>query len=356
MNDTEIILSTLTIECKFSNVKFNIKNIIDIFKLDKNIIKIGCNYGELISDEYKQIIENNSSNVKLGRKKDAKIKRYFNSQITFILLSDFKKNNNEKKYYYNVKLFSNGRIQIPGVITEEISNIVPDIKILLEYFNKFESIKINKNEKILISNCYTKSYNFLFKYFRKNKELEDEINLIIHNDKYNSVSFDYKNIFNEEIINKLENIKNSENCDIELDINNFLKINNITEEELNNNFENHIKVIMKNYKFQLLFNLKKIIDLKKLKLYFDSIIDNNEFKYKLKFIMFNPEKCVNLKLKFLTPNILLDKMDKLTTISIYGSGKINISCNDRDDCNYFKNLLMNIIENNFDNFVYNLNY
>lgn len=355
---SELTLSTSTIEYKLSNVEFIIEDLINIFTLNDKIIKIGCNNGEIISEKYNEIISKNSKQSKKARKKLNKPKRYFNSQITCIYLSDLKILNNEKKSYYNVKLFSNGRIQIPGIITEDIDNIVSEVLTLLTYFNIFDDMKISTDEKILLSNCYTTEYNNLFLYFRKNKAIEIQIKNIINENNIQSNIYDnILQLLDEEIINKLNPITNN----ISKDLDNYFKSNNLSEEEVYNNTKKYIKIIMQNYKFKLFDHTKYLFDLQLLNEHFIDILDNdtfnntNTFKYKLEYVNFNLEKSSKLELKFLTPNLELNKLNKLTTILIYGSGKCNISCNHRKDGLYFQNILNDLIVNNHQKLLYNKN-
>ncbi len=55
---TDLILSTITVEAKISNISFKEKDLITKLSLDQkssDIIKIGCNYEEYISDKYLEL-------------------------------------------------------------------------------------------------------------------------------------------------------------------------------------------------------------------------------------------------------------------------------------------------------------
>ena len=115
---TDLLLSTITVESKISNIKFKENELIPKLSFDvlslkeqekyKDIIKIGCNYQEFITDKY---IELTTPVKKSNRGRKKKIKpvsnrkvqgngKYFNSQITFTILDAENKNK-----FYHLKLF-----------------------------------------------------------------------------------------------------------------------------------------------------------------------------------------------------------------------------------------------------------
>ena len=88
-------------EAKISNINFKEKELIELLSLDDNsdIIKIGCNFKEYISDKY---IELTKPVKKSNRGRKKKVKpisnrkvqgngKYFNSQITFTILDSLNK-------------------------------------------------------------------------------------------------------------------------------------------------------------------------------------------------------------------------------------------------------------------------
>lgn len=126
-----IKLSNCAIQCKISNINFNEKNIKDRFINAKEFNSITCNYWEIINEA---VVVKPKSNR--GRKKIVTIKKPrkrqgsgtdFNSQISFKVPW--------KNYYYNIKLFINGGMQIPGLKSiEEIDDIIICIAAILKYF------------------------------------------------------------------------------------------------------------------------------------------------------------------------------------------------------------------------------
>jgi hypothetical protein len=115
MMNNAIELSTMTLDGMITNVRFDKESTIKYLTLTKNIVEIGCNYGHIISDEYvkmpnyKNRIKKKTEKVYDTRKKQG-LGTHFNSQITFTLISEIDAN-----HTYQVKLFTNGRVQIPGI-------------------------------------------------------------------------------------------------------------------------------------------------------------------------------------------------------------------------------------------------
>lgn len=113
---SDIVLSTMTLDGMITNVKFDKIDAINHLSLTGSVVEIGCNYGYMILEEYKTMscykdrmtkkqrrVEQNS-----GRKQG--LGTHFNSQVTFTVISDKDTVNS-----YQVKLFTNGRVQIPGI-------------------------------------------------------------------------------------------------------------------------------------------------------------------------------------------------------------------------------------------------
>ena len=142
---SNLILSTITVEAKISNINFKEKELIHLLSLDEksDIIKIGCNFNEYISDKYLELTKPVKKSNR-GRKK--KIKpvssrkvqgngKYFNSQITFTILD-----NQIEKKMYDIKLFTNGTIQIPSVCNEDLTTVYYLIDYVIEIINLFTYI------------------------------------------------------------------------------------------------------------------------------------------------------------------------------------------------------------------------
>lgn len=289
----DIILSTVTVESKISNIQFKeIKFINDILGtikenkyINKNVLRIGCNYGEYITDLYKELTKPKKKSNR-GRKKKVKEVntrkiqgngKYFHSQITFTILDK-----NDDKRFYHLKLFTNGTIQIPFVCDENIYSISYIIEHVINIINYYDFIKIDKNVNIEIK--YIKS--------------------IMRNYKFN--------IENESIF---------------IDLNKFKKVILNFKEYVEND-----KYIDSNSEFYL-----SEIDTNLYDTYYEELT-----KLKLALVKHSSERYVGFILKFYTPTE--DNDSKKSTIKIFSSGKFNIDgCNNRDDAIILQQILYRIL-------------
>jgi hypothetical protein len=283
----DLNLSTITVESKISNIKFKECDLIPKLSLsDKmpEVIKIGCNYGEYISDKFIEMTTAVKKSNRGRKKKNKPISnrkiqgngKYFNSQITFTILDPI---NNAK--FYHLKLYTNGTIQITYVCYEDINLIRPIIDLVISIIKPIDSIKVDLNEEINI--VYLKS--------------------IMRNYKFNIIQ---DNIF--------------------IDLNKF-------------------KTLLLNFKNYQLENINKQSEIKQ---YFQ---DNTDYDYELLLqleiglIKCNFEKYTGIIVKFKTP--LPDKVDKLTTVKIFSSGKINIDgSNNFEESSLIKQIISSLIYNN----------
>lgn len=136
---TPLVSSTLTIKGAFSNIMFNEQEIINTLEKPNggNILKICCNYGEIINEnpnykypETKKRVSNRGRKPKVRIQSKRKLQgsgKYFSSQITFEIYND----DNDK--IYKIKLFRNGGFQIPGGRCPYMTDLIKPIKILQEY-------------------------------------------------------------------------------------------------------------------------------------------------------------------------------------------------------------------------------
>jgi hypothetical protein len=286
---SNLILSTITVEAKISNITFKEKDLITKLSLDEknkkysDIIKIGCNYEEYISETY---IELTKPVKKSNRGRKKKIKpisnrkiqgngKYFNSQITFTILDTI-----NKTKFYHLKLFTNGTIQIPYVCNENIEIIKPIIELVIDYIKDINDIKVDIEKPIDI--IYIKSIMRNYKF-----------NIVIDNDyidllKFKSILLEYKNF----------------------------QLNNSDSFQENNK-----------YNIELLNSLE------------------------LSIIKCNFERYTGIILKFKTP--IEDNKNKLTTVKIFSSGKINIDgSNNLEESTKIKKIISNLIYLNKDNIIY----
>lgn len=268
-NLSDLILSTITVEAKISNINFKEKELIELLNLQENsdIIKIGCNFKEYISDLYLELTKPVKKSNR-GRKK--KIKpvshrkiqgngKYFNSQITFTILDK-----NEKNKFYHLKLFTNGTIQIPFVCNEDINIIKPIINTVINNIKDIQNIKVDLDKDIDI--IYIKSIMRNYKF----NIIEDDIFIDLY--KFQDILIKYKN---DQLQNELF----------------------------------------------------------------------KEYNLELNLIKFFPERYTGIILKFKTP--IDDNPNKLTTVKIFSSGKINIDgSNTLKESNQIKNIIINLLDLN----------
>lgn len=126
-----IVLSTMTLDGQISNVKFDKITAIEHLQLTDSVVEIGCNYGYKILEEYKSMScykdrmkKKQKRNAQTSNKRKQGLGTHFNSQITFTLTTEIDKDNS-----YQVKLFTNGRIQIPGIgkLSKRNDELIEDI-------------------------------------------------------------------------------------------------------------------------------------------------------------------------------------------------------------------------------------
>jgi len=289
----DLNLSTITVESKISNIKFKECDLIPKLSLpDKTpeIIKIGCNYGEYISEKFIEMTTAVKKSNRGRKKKNKPISnrkiqgngKYFNSQITFTILDPI----NDKKFYH-LKLYTNGTIQITYVCYEDINLIRPIIDLVINLIKPIDSIKVDLNEEIEI--IYLKS--------------------IMRNYKFNIIK---ENVF--------------------IDLNKF-------------------KLLLLEFKNYQLDNINNQTEIKK---YFQN---NQEYDYDLLLLLeiglikCNFEKYTGIIVKFKTP--LPDKVNKLTTVKIFSSGKINIDgSNNYEESSLIKKIISSLIYNNKSEILY----
>jgi len=120
----DVIISTMTIICK-SKVIFNVKNIGYFLQLDNNNI-FSVNYGSDIKSNRVLTYIKKKRNVK--NKKD---KKNFYNQVSIVVFSD-----ESKTKKINIKLFSNGSIQMTGC-----NDVVNSINALSKLFTQLKKVK-----------------------------------------------------------------------------------------------------------------------------------------------------------------------------------------------------------------------
>ncbi len=313
---TDLKLILITVESKILNIKFDINTLInDILQLinketNKNseellykdytlpddIIRIGCNYGEYISEKF---IELNTKVKKSnrGRKKKEKTitkrkqqgnSKYFNSQITFTILDSL-----NKKKGYHIKLFANGTIQIPCVCDENVSSSHYLIEYIIDLLNMFDYVKIDKLDDITIDIDKTKSTTRNYNFTLTNKLLKIDLKKI--------------HLFIENFKQYCENDKK----------------------------------IDKNNKFYL-----ESIDTNLYDKYYDELTT-----FSIAQNIYSVEKNSSLIIRFRTPTE--SKPKKLTAVMIFASGIFNLfACEDKKQALLIQNILFRLISIGKDHIFY----
>ncbi len=139
-----ITLSTMTLDGYITNVKFDKVTAIEHLKLTDSIVEIGCNFGHKISDSYKNMpcykdrISKKKKRGELKTRRSQGLGTHFNSQITFTIITDHDVINS-----YQVKLFTNGRVQIPGIgkLSKGNDELLDDIlSIMISYIQMYPDV------------------------------------------------------------------------------------------------------------------------------------------------------------------------------------------------------------------------
>ena len=184
-NDSQVDIIKFTCDRGFINIP-NISDVsneeyadslMKIFKntkknslIDSDILCIGCNYGEFMSTEYIKmttpIKKSNRGRKKKTKKRSTRKKigngNYFNSQIT-ITVKDPEKLDTIDKYVleenvvdteiftklkscmYHIKIYTNGKFQVPFVRDEDINTVLPTVIKTIDIVSKYENVKIDEN-------------------------------------------------------------------------------------------------------------------------------------------------------------------------------------------------------------------
>lgn len=252
---------------------------------DRDILKIGCNYGECLSDLYLELTKPVKKSNRGRKKKIKKISnrkvqgngKYFNSQLTFTIMD-----NESIDRFYHLKLFTNGTIQIPFVCNEDIDSIKYIIEKVINIIKEFDDVKKNINNDIEIE--YIKS--------------------IMRNYKFNIVDttlFIDLNKFRKVILNFKSYIENNNSIDID---------NEFYIPEINTN------------------------------LYDEHFEELNALT--LTLVKHSSERYVGFLLKFMTP--IESNTKKQSTVKIFSSCKFNLDgCNTKEQAYIIKKILFRLM-------------
>lgn len=150
---SDIVLSTMTLDGIITNVKFDKVDAIKHLELTNRVVEIGCNYGYMILEEYKtwSCYKDRMTRKKRrgGQNKSRKqgLGTHFNSQITFTIVSEKDTVNS-----YQVKLFTNGRVQIPGIgkLSKRNDELLEDVlSVIVSYIASYPDVlMLNKKNPV----------------------------------------------------------------------------------------------------------------------------------------------------------------------------------------------------------------
>ena len=296
-------------ETFMSDFKKAKKNIL----IDEHILCIGCNYGEFMSKEYIKITtpikKSNRGRKKKCKKRSTRKKigngNYFNSQIT-ITVKDPEKLDTISKYVleenvvdteiftklkscmYHIKIYTNGKFQVPFVRDEDITTVLPTVTKAIDIISKYENVKIDED-----GDCSVEYIKSIMKNYRFNVVKEKTL---IDIKKLRKVISLFKSYYESEkslSYNLTEMIENN------------IYIDKQDTDNLINYFDNNWDILSKN---------------------------------KITLIKYNNDNYTGFVVKFLTP--IENKPDKETTAAIFDSNKINLyGCNNREESDILKKIL-----------------
>lgn len=207
---TALTPSTLTAQGQMTNVSFNEEELIrKLPEPTQYILLIGCNHGELFNPVYQpKVVVKTSSRGRKPRPKDTKRRvqgngKYFSSQITFLIQHPC------TMQTYPIKLFRNGRFQVPGVKDPSMHDLIKPILILKEYLE----MVFKRNIEVVSFVSVMRNYKCCLKETKYHVDLE-ALDKIIGQEKQALVFRNYMKkiiIYPDQIKQKLDffNTKNN---------------------------------------------------------------------------------------------------------------------------------------------------
>ncbi len=290
--------------------------------VDSDILCIGCNYGEYMSKDYIKITtpikKSNRGRKKKSKKKSTRKRigngNYFNSQITLTLkdpvmldlIEEYSKEENIvdnmiftklKSCMYHIKIYTNGKFQVPFVRDEDINTVVPTVKKAIDIVSIYENVKEDDTAE-----CELEYIKSIMKNYRFNIVKDTTLIDIKKLRKIVSLFKSYSE--NNKTLDEYE----------ELLINSML-YNKMSKEEYNDILS----------EFELKYEILS--------------------KRKITLVKYNNDNYTGFVIKFLTPSV--DNLNKETTVAIFDSNKINLyGCSSRDESIVLKQILFSILSIN----------
>lgn len=290
--------------------------------IDEDILCIGCNYGEYMSKDYVKmttpIKKSNRGRKKKSKKKSSRKRigngNYFNSQIT-VTLRDPEKTDILKEYsredvvvdneiytklkscMYHIKIYTNGKFQVPFVRDEDINTVLPTVEKAMSIISVYEGVR-----EIEDVDCEIEYIKSIMRNYRFNIKSPD---LLIDIKKLRKLVSLYKMYIEDSS---------------ELD----------SYEYLNKN--------------SMLYSKMTKTELEDLKAEFKEKAECINQR-KITLVKYNNDNYTGFVIKFLTP--IENKPAKETTAAIFDSNKINLyGCNDREESNILKKILYELLSLN----------
>lgn len=372
--------STCTVEGVFRGVEHNEEELIAFLNCYGNIVAIDCNYGHLRSVSYKPPVRERKSNR--GRKKKPKFQKNrkmkgdgtnFNSQISFTVLGTVVRpkpltpdkhslvavaiSETMEKFEkeYKIKVFRNGKFTVPGVLLEDMSDVMQPLEDLSSYFaNLFDDdvyvdtlFSVMRNYKFHMLKYRINIRNlqrFCTQHMRAlvNIQFNDVTQYMIDH-IYRRCSSDYVDPDLDEMLAHLTRPGKNKTL--------LVNVHDLRTEILElPGYEVYSEVrsliLMSGHLPEIM--VRKIIHnmldplLRRMQHSFESSEDNV-----LSHVNYDPEKYPGFLIKIKTPNPT--RPDKKTTIKIFPSGKINIDgSNSREEAERIYNWLLKIfVENEY---------
>lgn len=377
--------STSSVNGTLTGVSFHEEDLSTLMRCLGNIVKIDCNFVHLIAPGYIPREPVKKSNR--GRKKKERVRKNrkyqgdgssFNSQITFTVLGTVVRLHKDDKHKhsavplpdgmeritkeYKIKVFRNGSIAAPGVLREDLQDVIPPLREVADYLD----IYLNSGIKVENIHSVMRNYKcFLIKGKIDMRALQDHcissLNGLINTRFSDIIDFltnpilerrahqpqvegwnsslardtcqDYVAIDFGELVDYLQNSSSIKNLFVSPD-NLRNKLAQFPLGEIYNKLQKLYYTLNENYLTipdayyrrvceYLLANympgLNKSLTKSK---------DNH-----MAFFKYNPEKYPGFIIKIKTP--IASRPDKQTTIKLFPSGKINIDgANSREEAEY----------------------
>jgi hypothetical protein len=383
---TPLEISTCSVDGHISGLKFDVEGIIDMLSCTGNITNIDCNYGHLTNPDFPEPVKVKKSNR--GRKKKERVKKQrkiqgdgscFNSQITFSVIGTHNRKipllkGNTRDYIvkklddetesitkkYKIKIFCNGSVTIPGILTEDMSDVKGPLEEVRKYLStvmltdfpldylrpdmknyKFKTLGSSIDIRKLCSYFSSKFTSLINTSFSDIVEYLSNPAFVDHDqspifDGWNSfmMSKNYSRILNlDEMHRFLVNSENKKNLYVNMEKLKD-KIQKMPLKKIYANVQNLFEVFsekcifLQNAAYKSIAKFLLIPQTSKLQKILNSSKNNM-----LSYIKFDSENYQGFLIYIKTPTT--KKINKTTTIKIFAGGKINIDgANSREEADY----------------------